>query len=149
MIVEGQVHGGIAQGVGQALLEGARLRRRRPARDGELHGLHHAARRRPVLRCRHDRDAVPVNPLGIKGCGEAGAIGSPPAVINAITDALGHEDIAMPATPRGMARGAEERAGWLRSNSRGHPGQAAKQRRSGSMPEPFRHGSGSASLRPG
>jgi carbon-monoxide dehydrogenase large subunit len=39
------------------------------------------------------------NPLGVKGCGEAGAIGSPPAVINAICDALGIADIAMPATP--------------------------------------------------
>ena len=37
---------------------------------------------------------------GIKGCGEAGAIGSPPAVINAITDALGHENLTMPATPQ-------------------------------------------------
>jgi aerobic carbon-monoxide dehydrogenase large subunit len=42
----------------------------------------------------------PSNPLGIKGCGEAGAIGSPPAVINAITDALGHENLTMPATPQ-------------------------------------------------
>ena len=41
----------------------------------------------------------PNNPLGMKGCGEAGAIGSPPAVINAITDAIGNNDIAMPATP--------------------------------------------------
>jgi carbon-monoxide dehydrogenase large subunit len=41
----------------------------------------------------------PGNPLGVKGCGEAGAIGSPPAVINAITDALGVVDIAMPASP--------------------------------------------------
>ena len=49
----------------------------------------------------------PSNPLGIKGCGEAGAIAAPAAVINAITDALGHEDIAMPATPAGgVARGA-------------------------------------------
>jgi aerobic carbon-monoxide dehydrogenase large subunit len=39
------------------------------------------------------------NPLGVKGCGEAGAIGSPPAYINAVTDALGVRDIAMPATP--------------------------------------------------
>jgi carbon-monoxide dehydrogenase large subunit len=39
------------------------------------------------------------NPLGVKGCGEAGAIGSPPALINAITDALGIKDLAMPATP--------------------------------------------------
>jgi carbon-monoxide dehydrogenase large subunit len=42
----------------------------------------------------------PGNPLGMKGCGEAGAIGSPPAVMNAITDALGHENITMPATPQ-------------------------------------------------
>jgi carbon-monoxide dehydrogenase large subunit len=41
----------------------------------------------------------PGNPLGMKGCGEAGAIGSPPAVINAITDALGIRELAMPATP--------------------------------------------------
>jgi carbon-monoxide dehydrogenase large subunit len=41
----------------------------------------------------------PSNPLGIKGCGEAGAIAAPAAVINAITDALGTEEVAMPATP--------------------------------------------------
>jgi carbon-monoxide dehydrogenase large subunit len=41
----------------------------------------------------------PSNPLGIKGCGEAGAIAAPAAVMNAITDAIGTEDIAMPATP--------------------------------------------------
>ena len=50
----------------------------------------------------------PSNPLGIKGCGEAGAIASPPAVINAITDALGHEDIAMPATPMAVWRAAQK-----------------------------------------
>ena len=50
----------------------------------------------------------PSNPLGIKGCGEAGAIASPPAVINAITDALGHEDIAMPATPQVVWRAAQK-----------------------------------------
>jgi carbon-monoxide dehydrogenase large subunit len=41
----------------------------------------------------------PSNPIGMKGCGEAGAIGSPPAVINAITDAIGNNDLSMPATP--------------------------------------------------
>ena len=41
----------------------------------------------------------PGNPLGMKGCGEAGAIGSPPAVINAITDAIGSNELSMPATP--------------------------------------------------
>jgi carbon-monoxide dehydrogenase large subunit len=43
--------------------------------------------------------ACPGNPLGMKGCGEAGAIGSPPAVINAITDAIGNNDLSMPAAP--------------------------------------------------
>ena len=44
------------------------------------------------------------NPLGVKGCGEAGAIGSPAAIINAVTDAVGTEDIAMPATPEQVWR---------------------------------------------
>jgi carbon-monoxide dehydrogenase large subunit len=48
----------------------------------------------------------PSNPLGIKGCGEAGAIAAPAAVINAITDALGHEDVVMPATPQNVWRAA-------------------------------------------
>ncbi|MFM9976050.1 MAG: hypothetical protein ACKVON_15935, partial [Beijerinckiaceae bacterium] len=51
---------------------------------------------------------APSNPLGIKGCGEAGAIAAPPAVINAITDALGHEDIAMPATPQAVWKAAQK-----------------------------------------
>jgi carbon-monoxide dehydrogenase large subunit len=50
----------------------------------------------------------PSNPLGIKGCGEAGAIAAPPAVINAITDALGHEDVPMPATPQAVWRAAQK-----------------------------------------
>jgi aerobic carbon-monoxide dehydrogenase large subunit len=49
----------------------------------------------------------PSNPLGIKGCGEAGAIAAPAAVINAITDALGHENIAMPATPLAVWKAAQ------------------------------------------
>jgi aerobic carbon-monoxide dehydrogenase large subunit len=50
------------------------------------------------------------NPLGVKGCGEAGAIASPAAVINAITDALGHEDVAMPATPQVVWRAVQKAA---------------------------------------
>ena len=49
----------------------------------------------------------PSNPLGVKGCGEAGAIAAPAALINAITDALGHENIAMPATPQAVWRAAQ------------------------------------------
>ncbi|MCX7328960.1 MAG: xanthine dehydrogenase family protein molybdopterin-binding subunit, partial [Hyphomicrobiales bacterium] len=52
--------------------------------------------------------ACPSNPLGIKGCGEAGAIAAPPALINAITDAVGHEDVAMPATPKVVWRAAQK-----------------------------------------
>jgi carbon-monoxide dehydrogenase large subunit len=48
------------------------------------------------------------NPLGLKGCGEAGAIASPPAVINAITDAVGHENVTMPATPQVVWRAAQK-----------------------------------------
>ena len=53
----------------------------------------------PSFSVHHASTLCPNNPLGIKGCGEAGAIGSPPAVINAITDAIGNNNLAMPATP--------------------------------------------------
>jgi len=51
----------------------------------------------------------PSNPLGVKGCGEACAIAAPAALINAITDALGHENIEMPATPQSVWRAAARR----------------------------------------
>jgi carbon-monoxide dehydrogenase large subunit len=102
MIVEGQVHGGIAQGIGQALLEhgiydvesgqlltGSYMDYAMPRADDLPNFQVKTAKGTP---CTH-------NPLGVKGCGEAGAIGSPPAVINAICDALGLKDLAMPATP--------------------------------------------------
>ncbi|MGX5801982.1 xanthine dehydrogenase family protein molybdopterin-binding subunit [Bradyrhizobium sp. Arg314] len=100
MIVEGQVHGGIAQGVGQALLEGAYY-----DGNGQLLTASYMdytmprAGDLPSFKVSTSNTPCPGNPLGIKGCGEAGAIGSPPAVINAITDALGVVDIAMPASP--------------------------------------------------
>jgi len=52
----------------------------------------------PTFQVDMTKTECPSNPLGIKGCGEAGAIASPAAVINAITDAVGHEDVTMPAT---------------------------------------------------
>jgi carbon-monoxide dehydrogenase large subunit len=109
MIVEGQVHGGIAQGVGQALLEGAHY-----DDDGQLLTASYMdycmprADNVPSFKVETIETPCPSNPLGIKGCGEAGAIASPPAVINAITDALGHEDIAMPATPQAVWRAAQK-----------------------------------------
>ncbi|MEW9805239.1 xanthine dehydrogenase family protein molybdopterin-binding subunit [Mesorhizobium sp. ZMM04-5] len=101
MIVEGQVHGGIAQGVGQALLEGAVY-----DDSGQLLTASYMdytmprADDLPSFKVSTSNTPCPGNPLGMKGCGEAGAIGSPPAVINAITDALGIRDIAMPASPQ-------------------------------------------------
>jgi len=109
MIVEGQVHGGIAHGVGQALLEAARYNS-----DGQLVTASYMdycmprADNVPSFQVDTIETPCPSNPLGIKGCGEAGAIASPPAVINAITDALGHEDVAMPATPQVVWRAAQK-----------------------------------------
>ena len=102
MIVEGQVHGGIAQGVGQALLEGALY----DSGSGQLVTASYMdytmprADDLPSFQVSHQNTPCPSNPLGIKGCGEAGAIGSPPAVINAITDAIGTNELTMPATPQ-------------------------------------------------
>jgi carbon-monoxide dehydrogenase large subunit len=50
----------------------------------------------------------PSNPLGVKGCGEAGAIAAPAALMNAITDAIGHEDVTMPATPQTVWRAIQK-----------------------------------------
>ena len=109
MIVEGQVHGGVAQGVGQAMLEGAVY-----DKNGQLVTASFMdytmprASDLPSIKIAMTSTPCPSNPLGIKGCGEAGAIASPAAVINAITDALGHEDIAMPATPLAVWRAAQK-----------------------------------------
>ena len=56
----------------------------------------------PFYTIEHNTTVCPGNPLGIKGCGEAGAIGAPPAIINAITDAIGNNDLQMPATPQNV-----------------------------------------------
>ncbi len=108
MIVEGQVQGGIAQGLGQAMMEGC-------AYDPESGQLltgsymdYAMPRASDVPNFKISNVVTPCthNPLGVKGCGEAGAIGSPPAYINALTDALGVRDIAMPATPERVWRAA-------------------------------------------
>lgn len=90
MIVSGQVHGGIAQGIGQALLEGCVY-----DEDGQLltgSYMDYAMPRAddlPYYDVDHScQTPCTHNPLGVKGCGEAGAIGSPPAVVNAVVDAL-------------------------------------------------------------
>ena len=106
MIVSGQVHGGLAQGIGQALLENCSYDENGQilsasymdyamprADDVPFYSVDHSCQ----TPCTH-------NPLGVKGCGEAGAIGSPPSVVNAVVDALqraGHDvtHIDMPLTP--------------------------------------------------
>ncbi|PZN14789.1 MAG: carbon monoxide dehydrogenase, partial [Proteobacteria bacterium] len=108
MIVEGQVHGGIAQGVGQALLERAVY-----DSSGQLltaSFMDYCMPRAddlPSFNVAMTNTPCPSNPLGIKGCGEAGAIAAPAALINAITNALGHENISMPATPQAVWRAAQ------------------------------------------
>ena len=107
MIVSGQVHGGIAQGVGQALLEGCSYD---PESGQLLTGsyMDYAMPRAddlPFYSVDHScQTPCTHNPLGVKGCGEAGAIGSPPSVVNAVIDALnsGGKKVAhidMPLTP--------------------------------------------------
>ena len=109
MIVEGQVHGGLAQGIGQALMEhgiydeygqlqtGSYMDYCMPRADN----VPDFAVANTVTPCTH-------NPLGAKGCGEAGAIGSPPAVINAVSDALDGANISMPATAEKVWRALQE-----------------------------------------
>jgi aerobic carbon-monoxide dehydrogenase large subunit len=106
MIVEGQVHGGLAQGIGQALLEGCVYDRE----SGQLltgsYMDYTMPRASDLPSFRVDTRVTPCthNPLGVKGCGEAGAIGAPAAVINAICDATGAKDVEMPATPERVWR---------------------------------------------
>ncbi|ODT33832.1 MAG: carbon monoxide dehydrogenase [Lautropia sp. SCN 70-15] len=112
MIVEGQVHGGLAQGLGQAMLEGCAY----DAESGQLltgSYMDYAMPRADDLPSfTIDTHATPCthNPLGVKGCGEAGAIGSPPAFINALTDALGVDSVPMPATAERVWRIANKMA---------------------------------------
>ncbi len=113
MVVEGQVHGGVAQGVGQALFEGCVY----DPENGQLISATYndysmpRAGDLPSFDVSTTETLCPGNPLGMKGCGEAGAIGSPPAVINAITDALGNNDLTMPATPQKVWQLAQGAAG--------------------------------------
>jgi carbon-monoxide dehydrogenase large subunit len=105
MVVEGQVHGGVTQGIGQAMLEQVVYDENGQLLTGSYmdYTMPRAADL-PFYDVSHHSTPSPNNPLGIKGCGEAGAIGAPPAVINAITDAIGSNDLEMPATPQAVWR---------------------------------------------
>src|SRR5436190_2105415 len=110
MIVEGQVHGGLTQGIGQALTEGCHYDKE----SGQLvtgSYLDYCMPRAddvPAFKVGTKETPCTHNPLGVKGCGEAGAIGAPAAVMNALTDALGVRDIEMPATPQRIWRACQE-----------------------------------------
>ncbi len=105
LVVDGQVHGGVAQGAGQAMMEHGIYDEYGQLQTGSL--MDYCMPRADdlpdfdvdttVTPCTH-------NPLGVKGCGEAGAIGSPAAIMNAVTHALGNKDISMPATPEKVWR---------------------------------------------
>ena len=108
MIVDGQLHGGVVQGIGQALMEGAVYNE-----DGQLISgsyMDYALPRAddvPMIETERTTTPCPHNPLGVKGAGEAGAIGATPAIVNAVMDALsplGVKDIHMPLTPERVWR---------------------------------------------
>ena len=115
LLVEGQQHGGIASGIGQALYEEVRYdddgnpchvepRRVRDRRAAEL----------PSFEARSTETPTPLNPLGAKGIGEAATIGSTPAVQNAVIDAVAHlgvRHIDMPCTPQRVWRDDQVRPG--------------------------------------
>ncbi|HUJ20894.1 MAG TPA: xanthine dehydrogenase family protein molybdopterin-binding subunit [Bryobacteraceae bacterium] len=103
LLVDGQVHGGVVQGLGQALYEQAVYDDNGQLITGEL--MDYAipkANMVPWIESSHTTTPSPVNPLGVKGVGEAGTIGCSPAVVNSVVDALSHlgvRHIDMPLTP--------------------------------------------------
>jgi carbon-monoxide dehydrogenase large subunit len=112
LLVEGQVHGGVVQGIGQILLEDIRY-----DEDGQLltgsfmdYAMPRAADI-PDLVCKTNEVLTQMNPLGVKGAGEAGTVGALAAVINAVVDALSVHGIAhidMPVTPERIWRAIRE-----------------------------------------
>jgi carbon-monoxide dehydrogenase large subunit len=118
MIVEGQVHGGVAQGIAQALYEGAEYDAEGNLVTGTLVDyLVPSAADLPSFTTDRNETPSTTNPLGVKGVGEAGTIASTPAVVNAIVDALrqyGVDDVLMPCTPERV---------WRAINTGGSGGQ--------------------------
>lgn len=106
MIVDGQIHGGLAQGIGQALFEGALYDENASLMNGSyMDYTMPRADDLPMFEIDRTVTPCPHNPLGVKGAGEAGCIGSTPAVVNAVMDALspfGIKDLEMPLTPENV-----------------------------------------------
>ena len=115
MLVEGQMHGGIAQGTAQALWEEVAYDDNGQLLTGSLmdYGVPKADML-PMYETDRTVTPSPVNPLGVKGAGEAGCIGSPPAVVNAVVDALapfGVTHLDMPLTPARVWRAMQQKPG--------------------------------------
>ena len=102
MLVTGQLHGGVAQGIGQALYEGVAY-----DAEGQLltatyrdYCIPRAADVPPIIVTLDDSAPCRTNPLGAKGCGESGAIGGPPCIANGVMDKLGIAQLDTPLTPQ-------------------------------------------------
>jgi carbon-monoxide dehydrogenase large subunit len=113
-LVNGQIHGGVAQGIGQALYEGLSWDEDgQPTSASFMQYAVPRAHQMPRLETGHTVTPSPLNPLGVKGVGESGAIGSQPAVVNAVMDAvrrLGVENLDMPLTPAKVWTALQEAA---------------------------------------
>jgi len=113
MLVDGQVHGGVAQGIGQAMMENVEY----DPESGQLlsgsfmdYAMPHADDM-PSIEVDLHVVPTPTNPLGVKGAGEAGSVAAPPALMNAIVDALaplGVQHVEMPATPEKVWRAIQQ-----------------------------------------
>ena len=118
MIVEGQIHGGVAHGLGQALLEDTRYDTDGQLLSGSL--MDYCLPRAddmPDISIALESTPCPSNPLGVKGAGESGALPSPPAITAALLDALaplGVREIDMPATPQAVWRAIRDAGGGPR-----------------------------------
>ncbi|MBV8972499.1 MAG: xanthine dehydrogenase family protein molybdopterin-binding subunit [Sphingomonadaceae bacterium] len=112
MLVEGQIHGGVAQGLGQVLLEDVIYGDGAQLLTGSFmdYGIPRADDMPPAIGFATRGVPSPTNPLGVKGCGEAGTIGAMPSIMNAIIDALDGTPIEMPATPEKVWRACRDLA---------------------------------------
>lgn len=111
-LVEGQQQGGVAQGLGQALYEGIRYDESGQSQSTSLLEYNLPRADQMVwVEAHHGDTRSPTNPLGVKGIGEAGAIGATPAVVNAVMDALGIKHLDMPLTPEKVWRALRQELG--------------------------------------
>jgi carbon-monoxide dehydrogenase large subunit len=108
LLLQGQIHGGVAQGLGQVLLENIVYDEAGQLLTGSFmdYGMPRADDMPPAIAFDTLPTLSPTNPLGAKGCGEAGTIGAMPAIMNAIIDALDGTQLEMPATPEKLWRAA-------------------------------------------